>query len=323
MYNKEVWEQCIKYFDKLGNKKINVNSLNIELKEDNTSYKEALLTGDNKQVIMTIGIFDDGRNFDKEKVFDKYNDDRIGKLLKKRISYIIKKLKNKIQDKDIFVCLVYNSFGRSMLIGFNERTINTPICLNPFELKCISINEKEQKFFLTLYMTAKNKLIKMPQFFGEFPYINIYTNCNYSFYINDEFNPKNTMLCLSAGDDIEYIVKALKKEDRHLVESYNLGYMEEVILQDEKRKIYLNDNLDRDNIVISLLVEMKNIEIWIYSERIKDSDELNVYHSIIDAISYWIGECAQIIEDKKIFEKHISIKIKMIGNSMEYFYDKE
>lgn len=323
LYNNKVWKQCIKYFDKLGNKKINENSLNIELKKDDTSYEEALLTGDNKQVIVAIGIFDDGRNFDKEKVFDKYNNDKIGKWLNKRISYIIKKLKNKIQDKDIFVCLVYNSFGRSMLIGFNRRTFNTPICLNPFELKCISINEREQKFFLTRYMNAKNKLIKMPQAFGELPYIDIYTNCDYSFYINDEFNPKNTMLYLSAGDDIEYIVKALKKEDRHLVESYNSEYMEEVILQDGKRKIYLNDNLDRNNIVISLLVEMKNIEIWIYSEKVKDSEELNVYHSIIDAISYWIGECEKIIEDKAIAEKYISIKINMIGNSMEYFYDQE
>ncbi len=45
--------------------------------------------------------------------------------------------------------------------------------------------------------------------------------------------------------------------------------MEEVILLDEKRKIYLNDNRNRKNKVISLLVEMKNIEIWIYSEKIK------------------------------------------------------
>lgn len=68
---------------------------------------------------------------------------------------------------------------------------------------------------------------------------------------------------------------------------------------------------------------MKNIEIWIYSEKVKDSEELNVYHSIIDAISYWIGECEKIIEDKAIAEKYISIKINMIGNSMEYFYDQE
>lgn len=46
------------------------------------------------------------------------------------------------------------------------------------------------------------------------------------------------MLYLSAGDDIEYIVKALKKEDRHLVESYNSEYMEEVILKMEKENIF-------------------------------------------------------------------------------------
>lgn len=323
LYNNKVWKQCIKYFHILGNRKINEKSLNIELKNDNTSYKEALLSGDNKQVVIAIGVFDDGRNFDKEKVFDKYNNNKINKLLDERVDYIIKKLKQNIKDKDIFICLIYNSFGRSMVVGFNKNTSNMPICLNPFELRCISINEREQKFFLTRYINAKNKLINMPQFFGELPFIDIYTNCNYSFYINDEFNPKNTMLYLSAGDDIEYIVKALKKEDRHLVESYNPEYMEEVILQDEKRKIYLSDSVDRDNIIVNLLVKMKNIEIWIYSEKIKDSEELNIYHSIIDAISYWISECKKIIENKKITQKYICIKVNIKGSSIEYFYNKE
>lgn len=323
LYNNTVWKQCIKYFDKLENKKIKEDSLNIELKKDDISYKEALLTGDNKQVIIAIGIFDDGRNFNKEKVFDNYRNNEIGKLLDKRIDYITRKLKLRVSDKDIFICLIYNSFGRSMLIGFNKGTFNTPICLNPFELKCISINEREQKFFLTRYISAKNKLLKVPQAFGELPFIDVYTNCDYSFYISDEFNPKNTMLYLSAGDDIEYIVKSLKKEDRHLVESYNPKYMEEVILQDEKRKIYFSDSKDRKNLTVNLLVKMKNIEIWIYSEKVKDSYELNVYHSMIDTISYWIGECKEIIEDKEIAEKYVSIKVNMTGNSIEYFYDKK
>ncbi len=323
LYNHTVWKQCISYFDRLGNKKINEDSLNIKLKKDDMSYKETLLTGDNKQIIISIGIFDDGRDFNKEKVFDNYRNNGISKLLDKRIDYITNKLKFRVSDKDIFICLIYNSFGRSMLIGFNKSTFNAPICLNPFELKCISINEREQKFFLTRYISAKNKLLEVPQAFGELPFVDIYTNCNYSFYISDEFNPKNTMLYLSAGDDIEYIVKSLKNENRHLVESYNPEYMEEVILLDEKRKIYLNDNRNRKNKVISLLVEMKNIEIWIYSEKIKDSQELNVCHSMIDTISYWIGECKEIIEDKEIREKYVNIKINMTGNSIEYFYDKK
>lgn len=45
---------------------------------------------------------------------------------------------------------------------------------------------------------------------------------------------------------------------------------------------------------------MKNIEIWIYSEKVKDSEELNVYHSIIDAISYWIGECEKLLKIKQL-----------------------
>ena len=58
LYNDNVWKQCIKYFEKLKNKQINENFFNIELEKYDTSYKEALLRGDNKQVIITIGIFD-------------------------------------------------------------------------------------------------------------------------------------------------------------------------------------------------------------------------------------------------------------------------
>lgn len=186
LYNNEVWKQCIKNFDQIGNKRIKESSLNIELKKDDTSYKEALLTGDNKQVVIAIGIFDDGKNFNKKKIFDKYNNDNIGKLLDNRISYIVKKLCHKIQDNDIFVCLIYNSFGRSMVVGLDKYTANKPICLNPFELKCISVNEREQKFFLTRYINAKNKLINMPQAFGELP-IHIF-RYNNLFLINFNLN---------------------------------------------------------------------------------------------------------------------------------------
>ena len=323
IYNNVIWKNCEKYFYRLGNKKIDEKSLNIKLENESASYKEILLSGDNKQVIIAVGIFDDGRKFSSEKVFDKYDNNKIVNVLEKRINYIIKQLKGKIEEKDIFICLIYNSFGRSMIIGYNGHTYNRPICLNPFELKCISVNEREQKFFITRYIKSKNKLLNMPQAFGELPYIDIYTNSNYSFYINDEFNPKNTMLYLRAGDDTEYMIKALKKENRMLVESYNPEYLEEVILQDETRNIYVSDSIDRNNIIVSLLVKMKNIEIWIYSEKVKDTEELNIYHSIIDAISYWIGECKKVIESKDISEKYVNIKISITGNGIDYFYNKE
>lgn len=322
LYNETVWRQCTEYFYKMDNKKIKEASLDIELKEDETSYKEMLLSGDNKQVIIVVGIFDDGRNFDEEKLFGRYKNNSISKLLDDRIKYISKKLREKIEDQDIFLCLIYNSFGRSIMIGFNGFISNKPICLNPFELRCIAINERKEKFFITRYILSKNKLAKMPQAFGELPYINTYTNNDYSFYINDDFNPKKMMLYISPGDEIEYIIKALKKEDRQLVESYKPQYLEEVILQDKERKIYVSDKIDKKNIVLSLLVKMKNIEIWIYSENVKNSYELNIYHSVIDTISYWLGECRSIIEKKDNIQRHKSIKITITGECLEYFYDK-
>jgi len=208
-----------------------------------------------------------------------------------------------------------------MIVKFNDSVSYKAICLNPFELKCISINEREQKFFLTRYIMSKNKLSSLPQFFGELPYIDMYTNCNYSFYVDDHFNPQNTRLYLSAGDCIEYIVKAIKKENRQLVQSYENGYMREVILQDEKRNIYTCDMINNKEVHISLLVKLKNIEVWIYSKAIKNETELNIYYCMIDMISYWIGECKEILESIDIKKKHVKIKLDLKGEAKEYFYD--
>ena len=56
LYNDLVWNECKNYLNKLGNKKINSDKLNIKLIEDSNFYREALLSGDNKQICITIGI---------------------------------------------------------------------------------------------------------------------------------------------------------------------------------------------------------------------------------------------------------------------------
>lgn len=49
----------------------------------------------------------------------------------------------------------------------------------------------------------------------------------------------------SLHDNFEKFYKEIKNEDRHLVQSYNSEYIERVILQDEKRKIYVNDDQNK------------------------------------------------------------------------------
>lgn len=323
LYNNITWRECQSYFDKLGNKKLNTNCFDIELIENVDFYKEALLCGDNKQICIAIGLFDDGRDFNGEIIFDTYKNYEFKDLLKRRIKYFIKELKKYVKEENIFFCLIYNSFGRSMLVEYNEKTANTPICLNPFELKCISINEIEKNFFLTRYIESKNELINTPQAFGELPYIQVYTECDYSFYVNDDVDTKDALLFLTAGDHIRYIVKAIKKENRMLVDSYKNGYMEEVILQDEKRKIYLKDKIDKNNLVVSLLVNFDKTNIWIYSDVIKSIKEINIYRSMVDVISYWLAECRDIIENIEDIESHINIKICINGAAEEYFCAKE
>ena len=99
--------------------------------------------------------------------------------------------------------------------------------------------------------------------------------------------------------------------------------METVILEDEKRKIYLKDSIDKENLQVSLLVKFNKTKIWVYSDVIRNSEEFNIYHSMVDAISYWLAECSDIIENIEYLENIINIKIIAKGESIEYFYAKE
>src|SRR5699024_5277048 len=244
-------------------------------------------------------------------------------LVEKRSSYLYRKLnKQKIKIEDIFHTIIINSFGRGVNLRLKQKYNYQPFVLNPFELKCISINEESDAIFLPRYIKAKSHLISgPPTLFSELNSIELYVKNQYSFYLSDEFNPRNTPLYVAPGDAIDYITRALKKEKRHLVESYKDEYLTEVILNDQVRKIYTDTGIGVPR--ASLLVKFSNVNIWIYSPEIKDVESLNLYYSISDAISYWLSECKEIIESYNFTSNIIKLRIKLTGNIQDYYYKAE
>ena len=108
---------------------------------------------------------------------------------------------------------------------------------------CISINEKAESVFIPRYLKAKNNLQTFETgILSELNQIEIYCNNNYSFYMNDEFAPGEVTTYFAPGDSLDYIIRAIQKEDRRLVEdAYGTRFVE-VVLNDEKRKIYVDPN---------------------------------------------------------------------------------
>ncbi len=320
LYNESVWKDCRRSLNLLGHKKIKEKVWGIELL-DRKNYKEVLLNVYNNQIMILTCICDDGRDYSEDSIFDMYPKNDFDKLLDKRMSYLHEKLTQQgLNYKDVFHIVIINSFGRGIMAGMNKKYHYEPLTLNPFELKCIAINERSYEGFLPRYIRAKSKLKDgAPNLFSELNSIEIYVNSEYSFYINDDFNPKDNLLYVAPGDSTDYIIRAVNKENRHLVESYQDDYLTEVVLNDEARNIYTD--LVQNPPRASLLLKLANINIWIYSPEIKESEEMDLYFSIVDAISYWIAECKEIIESYNFPYDFINLQILLSGNIQEYYYE--
>ncbi|ASN03852.1 hypothetical protein [Virgibacillus necropolis] len=321
-YNASVWKDCRRSLEVLGHKKIKEKEWGINLLKRN-NYKEALLNVCNNQIMLVTCICDDGKDYSKETIFDMYPSDQFSELLERRISYFHKKLsEQKVKNEDIFHIIIFNSYGRGINASFNKKLFYHPLALNPYELKCISINEKPDEAFLPRYIRAKNSLRSGPsELLSELNNIEIYVHNHYSFYINDDFNPKKNTLFVAPGDSVDYIIRAVKKENKHLVESYKDSFFSEVVLNDKARKIYADTIFDVPR--ASLLVEFSNVNIWVYSPQMKEFEELNLYFSIVDALSYWLAECSEILERYTFAFDTIKLQIKLTGSIDEYYYKAE
>ena len=319
-YNVSVWRDCHRSLNVLGHKKIKEKDWGISLLERN-DYKDILLNVCNNQVMIVTYICDDGKDYSEETIFSMHLANNFSKLIEKRISYFHEKLSQQnIKYEDIFHIIIVNSFGRGIRVSMNKQRYYIPLALSPHDLRCIAINEKSDAVFLPRYIRAKSKLhSSAPNLFSELNSIEIYVNNQYSFFLNDDFNPKNNMLYIAPGDSIDYIIRSIHKEKRHLVESYKDDYFLEVVLNDEARNIYTD--LVSDVPRASLLAKFNNVSIWIYSPQIVEFEGLNLYFSIVDAISYWLEECKDIIERYNFAFNVIKFQIKLAGNLQEYYYN--
>ncbi len=320
-YNLYVWRDCRKSLDMLGHKRINEKEWGIDLQERN-DYKEVLLNVCNNQIMIVTFISDDGKDYSEDSIFGRYPYDKFSVLLDKRLLYFQSKLTlQNLTREDVFHIIIINSFGRGIMANIKNEYFQKTLSLNPFDLRCIAVNEKSDEVFLPRYIRAKGKLRNTPYLFSELNSIEIYVKNRYSFYINDDFNPKKGMLYIAPGDSIDYIIRAINKENRHLVESFEDNYLKEVVLNDKLRNIYTDIGCDVPR--ASLMAEFKNVIIWIFSPEITEVEGLNLYFSIVDAISYWLEECIEIIEYYNFTSSVIKLQIILAGNLHEYYYESD
>lgn len=313
-YNDTVWNDCRKSIRDLGHFKIKASDVGIEL-VNKSYYRDMIFTAYNDGALIFIMVSDDGNNYDVDSFYSSADYDC--SLIKKRMSELTELLSAKSSFDKIYTVIITNSLERYIDTRIDISTKKYAV-MSPFQFKCVSINERQNNNFLVHYLDIKKELnFYEGLYVNDYNYISFYASNRYSFYTSDDIDSKTLTLVIGLDDAIEYTIKAIKKEDKQLVEDPTLGVLSEVVLHDKERKIYCLASCNS----LNLLVKLSNISIWITCDKPKTKAELSVSYSVVDLISYWLGELRNEIEKWEFKTNHIVVENTYKDDVEKYFYD--
>lgn len=291
-YNNYSWRNCRGYLSDLGHYPIKTDLFSFS-PIDKPDYKEAVLNVGNDSLLFVQFICDDGSDYLLDIFFDLYcgNVD----CYEDRAKLLITKSRCPVDN--VFQIVILSSFGRGISVGFRTKRCKKSMSISPFGLQCISINERNHKNFLPRYMNAK--VIYGKNEFMPYPDINLismYVAYDYSFYFDDTVNIRDVIFLPDFSYTMDYIGGAIKKEDRQLFCAADEIYFREAILVDSFRKIYSSDMKKG----LMFINHFANFDIFICVNEIDSLPMRQAASSIVDMLTYWFGECKEIIE-KAIF----------------------
>ena len=317
-YNERVWKKCKECFMQLGHYIIDEKKYGISLIND-PDRKELILSAENNSLLYVHFFSDDGKDYYKS-MFEQYEIDNEAPILQDRVDYFTDKLKKPGVD-EIYNIILINSFYRTVCV--KNKLSSYRILLSPYELSQVAINELGRDNFLSRYINARKKIkTAIPSsLIRELNYIEAYTSNDYSFYISDDYDMKKTMIIVGLGDSIDYIIRAFKKEDRQLFDYYDNKSFCEVIRQDSYRNIYVTTKHGKQ--LPELVVKFKRISVWITTDSPSSVDEVDVFSSISDAVSYWLSEAKEIIDSMSFKYNSIVIKIVLLPPVHRFFAEQD
>lgn len=315
-YNNYIFHDCMQSLFRLGSFSCNNNQFDISL-EDRPTYKEKLCSMFNDQIMILTYVCDNGSGYNNACLHDQFPIDNY--LINKRIKNLKKKLiKHGISDSGIYFMCIHNfGLGRYPLIMLEKYNENDTVLLSPFELLCVSINESNNNGFFARYIKAKTPINNpLLSIVGELNLIGYYRKSKYTFYMGDDIDPDKTKFIIEPEYAKSYKISALASEKRHLIPSHKMELYLPCILKDAKRNIYVPYTIGTN--LVEEVIEFSRCQIiWIYSDAYTTWDELNLYKSVIDMTSYWLGELASILQNA--FSGQLNIRIVFDKNISEYY----
>ena len=291
-------------FFRLKHTSIDPKVFNLSL-VNSENYCESIYTNGNDGIIIDIILFDDGKDFIKQK---DYRIPLKEDYISKRIEIIKNKLIYKnIDENNIVTVITPTTIGRNMYFSTYKSEMKDILILSTYEIEAISINEDKENLFLQRYLVARKKLkYYKKNNFSELNAIALYVKNGYSFYINDLVDVKKTFLYFIGEYSSDYILKAYIKEGKHLCDGIEKNTKIEVIRIDGN--IYFAPELFLLK-KINQVYENKNFILWCITDKIKDHNLYSIYKNFIDLIMFWFNQMNNILYEKKT-KNIIEIKIE-------------
>lgn len=323
-YNQHIFNECTHYLSNLGHKKILESQMDIELFSCD-GYKEYIASVHNNQLMIVMYVYDFGKDYTASTLHSKgFTVDN--ETISNRLSYLLSKIEEfGIKKDDVFVTVITNSIGRSLSFGFNNNDYSySPLLVNPFELMCISINEKRNNTFIPRYLMAKSKLRTIDTgLVSELNSIELYRENHSSFYMSDEISAGEVTTIFALGDSIDYIIRAIKKEDKRCVEGTENNTFAEVVLEDNSRQIYIEPKSAYRS-EMSYYLMFDHFNLWIKAKDIKDGKQINLFYMLLDMLSYWLSECRFVLNEIDGCKRTYEIQVVLTDEADQYYlFDKD
>lgn len=314
-FNAEMWKSCRRHLINLGHYPIDENKYDL-ICIDTDHFKNSLFSACDRRLIWVRFFCDNGDNFNR---YDMYGNCFINKSEEKDQWINIREKLSIIPLDHIYFITIICSFSRGMINLPSEVSHEKDICITPFELKCISVNERNHAFFIPRFIES---IINVNFMFSPFnmvvDQISQYTVNDYSFYLSDDVDVRTANCFTGFGDAIDYINKALIKEDKMLVSYPESIIMKRIHLFDKERNIYQTYNSQK---TLERVVLIQNLKIWIIAPVTNDGSKV-VLSTLVDVVSYWIGELQEIFICENIGFSDCVIHISLSDEVQEY-YDRD
>jgi len=309
-FNSIAFSNALKSFSKLGHYCTDVKKRwDIDLMESD-AYKEAILAvGTNRFIFFTF-LGDDGNNYGEDTIHGELSQiqgDTDEAIRLRKVREVLQEQQH-IDGKSIYHIVCLNSIGRGLMFEiYHGGTVSDyhVLELSPFELYCVSVNERDHEGFIPRYIRAKFlKRYVMPSLFSEMNEIAAYDANQYSFYVTDERPIENVITVSDHGDSLGYIKRALDTTDKRVVRGFKPHSFLEVELVDPVRRIYTVE-FYRNRITSYIDLEDSTADeanystksnskgIWLISDEFAphDKERFNTVYTSFDILQYWLGEC--------------------------------